>query len=139
MKSEIKQILDFNKKAFDDNFNTVVAVQEHLEKMMYVFWEKSMFMPEQSRKVIGDCFKNYRDGLNDFKSKCDDRFKSIEYLILDTADQMESSKNKEIEKKVPIKNVSQSTKKVSTGIKITAPRKRLVKSKKLTVKKGKQK
>ncbi len=37
----IKQILDFNKKAFDDSFNAMIAVQEHAEKMVRVFWEKS--------------------------------------------------------------------------------------------------
>jgi hypothetical protein len=139
MISEIKQILDFNKKAFDDNFSTVVAVQEHLEKMICVFCEKSLFIPKKSRKVIGDCFKTYKNGLNDFKSKCDSRFKIIESYILNAADQMESSKKETAEKTVLIKNVDQATKKVSTGIKKAAPRKRVVKNKILTVKKGKQK
>lgn len=47
----IKQVLNFNKKAFDDSFNAVIAVQEHTEKMVRVFWEKSPYFPEEGKKL----------------------------------------------------------------------------------------
>jgi len=46
----IRQILDFNKKAFDDSFNVVITVQgKYNEKMTRIFWEKSSLIPERQK------------------------------------------------------------------------------------------
>ncbi|MEE9912452.1 MAG: hypothetical protein K4571_12085 [Deltaproteobacteria bacterium] len=120
----IRQILDFNKKAFDDNFTAVVAVQEHTEKMVRVFRETSVFFPEEGKKVIADWAGTYKNGLNEFKANVDMRFKQAEEYLLTAADQMELSPNtfiRRTETKAPADD--QAAKKVATGIKKAVTRK----------------
>lgn len=93
MHSTIKQILDFNKKAFDDSFNAIVAVQEHAEKMARIFWEKSSFFPGEGKKVVGDWINAYKNGLNEYRANVDSRFKFVESYLLSAADQLEASFN----------------------------------------------
>lgn len=87
----IKQLLDFNKKAFDNSFKAIVAFQERSEKMASVFWEKSLFFPQEGKKVIGDWVNTYKNGLDEFKTNVDRRFKLVEDYLLTSTDQMESS------------------------------------------------
>lgn len=102
----IKQILDFNKNAFDNSFNAVVAVQEHAEKMARVFWEKSSFFPEEGKKVVGDWVTAYRNGLDEFRANVDSRFKLVENCLLNAADQMESSVNTVYQQTGPITTIN---------------------------------
>lgn len=81
----IEQILDFNKKAFDDSFNTMVAVQEHTEKIVLDCWRKSEYFPEQGKKVVGDWLQSYKDGLDEFKASVDSRFKLVEDYLQNAA------------------------------------------------------
>jgi polyhydroxyalkanoate synthesis regulator phasin len=74
----IEQILDFNKRAFDDSFNAMIAVQEHTEKIVFDFWRRSEYFPEEGKKVVGDCLQTYKNGLDEFKVSVDSRFKLVE-------------------------------------------------------------
>jgi len=89
----IKHVLAFNKKAFDDSFKAVLTVQEHAEKMMRIFWEKSMYFPQEGKKVLGDWVDTYKKGLDEFKTSVDGRFQLVEDYLLNAADQMERSFN----------------------------------------------
>lgn len=81
----IEQILDFNKRAFDDNFNAMIAVQEHTEKIVFDFWRKSEYFPEEGKKVVGDWLQNYKDALDEFKASVDSRFKFVEDYLQNAA------------------------------------------------------
>jgi hypothetical protein len=132
----IKQIMDFNKKAFDDSFNTVVAVQEHAEKMVHDFWEKSTFFPEERKRAFGDWVSTYKSGLDEFKANADSRFKLVEDYLLNAADQMESSLKAVVKQTEPVTPAdAQMTKKVAADIKKAAARKPAVKKEKIGRKK----
>lgn len=90
----IKQILDFNKKAFDDSFKAVIAVQEQTEKMMFALWGKSPYLPEEGKKVVGDWIATCKKGADDFKQTVDSRFKEVEDYLLKATGQLELSLNK---------------------------------------------
>lgn len=135
----IKQILDFNKKAFDDSFKAVVAVQEHTEKMMRVFWEKSTFFPAESQKVVGDWVNAYKNGLDELKENVDSRFKLIEdYLLKDTG-QMESSLKVVEQKAVPVEAAPRIRKEVAVDLGKASSRKQAVIKEKVASKKIKTK
>jgi len=128
----IKQILDFNKKAFDGSFNAVFAVHEHAEKMARVFWATSTFFPEEGKKVVGDWVNTYKNGLNEFKANADSRFKFAYDYLLNAADQMESSLNTLVKQTGPDTPVdNQIMKKVAADVKTTAHRKPAVKKEKI--------
>lgn len=120
----IRQILDFNKKMFDDSLNVMIAAQEHSEKMMGVFRLNSAWIPEEGKKVFGDWGVAYKSGLDAFKADTDSRFKLVEKYLINAADQMEASLNraaKQTEDVLPA--VGRIKEKVAADIKKAASRK----------------
>jgi polyhydroxyalkanoate synthesis regulator phasin len=97
----IKQILDINKKAIENSFDVMAAVQEHAEKMVNVFWQQSSFFPEEGKKVIGDWVSQYKTGFTDYRENVDKRFKLVENYFLNALDQMDSSFSMVVEKTAP--------------------------------------
>ena len=81
----IEHILDFNKKAFDYGFNALITVQEHTEKIILDFWEYSEYFPEDGKKIFGDWFQSYKQGLDEFKTSVDCRLKFVEDYIQNAA------------------------------------------------------
>lgn len=73
-----KQMIAFNKTAFDNNFNAMKALHEQTEKVINKFWEKSPMFPEEGRKVITEWMKAYKKGCDDFKNTVDENFKKVE-------------------------------------------------------------
>jgi len=129
----IKQILSFNKKAFDDSFKAVIVVGEHSEKMLRDFWEKSTLFPDQGKNVFGDWVDTYKKGLDDFKANVDSRFKLVEDYLLNAMDQMESSLDKVVKQTVPAASTDdQITKKGAVTVKKTVPDRPVVKKEKIS-------
>jgi hypothetical protein len=73
-----KQIVDFNKTAFDNAFNAMSIIQEQAEKMFTATMEQTAFFPEEGKKLINEWIKNYKKGLEEFKSTADENFKKVE-------------------------------------------------------------
>ncbi|MCG6537136.1 MAG: hypothetical protein L7F78_21110 [Syntrophales bacterium LBB04] len=73
-----KQMIAFNKKAFDNNFSAMKALHEQTEKILTKFWEKSPMFPEEGKKAISEWMKTYKKGCEDFKSIVDENFKKVE-------------------------------------------------------------
>ena len=44
-----KQMIVFNKTAFDNNFRAMQALQEQTERLVNKFWEKSPMFPEEGK------------------------------------------------------------------------------------------
>lgn len=49
-----KQMIVFNKTAFDNNFRAMQALQEQTERLVNKFWEKSPVFPEEGKKAISE-------------------------------------------------------------------------------------
>ncbi|HOX14830.1 MAG TPA: hypothetical protein P5347_00150 [Smithellaceae bacterium] len=73
-----KQMIVFNKTAFDNNFRAMQALQEQTEGLVNKFWDKSPMFPEEGKKVISDWMTAYKKGCKDFKRVMDDNFKKVE-------------------------------------------------------------
>jgi hypothetical protein len=73
-----KQIVDFNKTAFDNSFNVMSAIQEQAEKMFTATMGQTAFFPEEGKKLVNEWIKNYKKGLEDFKATADENFKKVE-------------------------------------------------------------
>lgn len=73
-----KQMIVFNKTAFDNNFRAMQALQEQTEGLVNKFWDKSPMFPEEGKKVISDWITAYKKGCKDFKRVMDDNFKKVE-------------------------------------------------------------
>ncbi len=79
-----KQMIVFNKTAFDNNFRGMQALQEQTERLVSRFWEKSPMFPEEGKKAITDWMAAYKKGCEDFKTVVDENFQKVEDFFKET-------------------------------------------------------
>lgn len=77
-KQIMKQVITFNKTAFDNTFNAVVMLQEQAEKMANSLLDQAGWLPEDGKKVINDWVAAFKKGRDNFKTGVDDSFKKVE-------------------------------------------------------------
>jgi len=77
-KQVAKQMIKFNKTAFDNTFDAMTVLQEQMEKMMSGFMEQAPWIPAEGKKAIIDWIKAYKKGRDDFKTTVEDNYKKIE-------------------------------------------------------------
>jgi len=73
-----KQMVDFNKAAFDNSFDAMSALQDQAEKMFTATMEQTSFFPVEGKKLINEWIKNYKKGRDEFKAAADENFKKVE-------------------------------------------------------------
>jgi len=73
-----RQMIQFNKTAFDSSFNAMTMVYEQNEKMFETFLTQTPGLPEEGKKAIKDWLSTYRTGCNDFKKQVDDNYAKVE-------------------------------------------------------------
>lgn len=73
-----KQMINFNKTAFDNSFSAMTMVYEQNEKMVETFLSQAAWMPEEGKKAIKDWLAAYRTGCNDFKKMVDENYAKVE-------------------------------------------------------------
>ena len=73
-----KQMIDFQKATFNNSFNAMVALQEQTEKMVNVFMEQAVWLPEDGKKAVNEWRAVYKKGCDDFKKSVDDNFSKVE-------------------------------------------------------------
>ena len=73
-----KQMVDFNKKAFDASFEAMAAMQEQTEKMVTTMMQQSQFFPDEGKKLITDWLKTYKKGREEVKAAANEKFKKVD-------------------------------------------------------------
>ena len=73
-----KQMIQFNKSAFDNSYKAMTMLYEQNEKVADVFMDQASWIPEDSKKAIKDWLQNYKSGCEDFKKMVDDNFAKAE-------------------------------------------------------------
>jgi hypothetical protein len=73
-----KQMIQFNKTAFDNSFSAMRMVYEQNEKMVETFLGQASWMPEEGKKAIKDWMSAYRTGCDDFKKMVDDSYAKVD-------------------------------------------------------------
>lgn len=74
----LKQMLDFNKTAFDNSFNAMLMIQEQNAKMVNTFLEQANWMPEEGKKLLRDWVDAYKKGCENFKKTADENYKKVD-------------------------------------------------------------
>ena len=70
----IKQMMQFNKTAFDNSFSAMTMVYEQSGKMFETFLTQAPGLPEEGKKAIKDSMSAYLTGCNYFKKLVDDNY-----------------------------------------------------------------
>jgi hypothetical protein len=77
-KQMLKQMIDFNKTAFNNTYNAIVMLQEQTERMATTMLDQATWLPEDGRKAINDWVNSYKKGREDFKKLVDENFQKVE-------------------------------------------------------------
>lgn len=73
-----KQMVDFNKTAFDNSFDAMSVIQDQAERMFTAMVEQTPYFPEEGKKLVNEWIKTYKKGREDFKAAADENFKKVE-------------------------------------------------------------
>jgi polyhydroxyalkanoate synthesis regulator phasin len=77
-KQIVKQMIQFNKTAFDNTFNAMIVMQEQTEKMIGTYLEQAPMIPAEGKKTIADWMKSYKKSREDFKAAAEANYKKVE-------------------------------------------------------------
>jgi hypothetical protein len=83
-KQIVKQMMEFNKTAFDNTFNAMIGMQDQAEKMVSSFLKNLSWLPEDGKKAINDWVNTYKQSREDFKAAVDEGYKKVADFFADT-------------------------------------------------------
>ena len=86
-----KQMIDFQKTAFDNTFGAMVALQDQTEKMVNITIEQSAWLPKDGKKAINEWTEAYKKGRDDFNKFVDENFSKAEGFFASQAKSPTSS------------------------------------------------
>lgn len=73
-----KQMVQFNKAAFDNSFSAMTMVNEQNEKMVDTMLGQAPWMPVEGKKAVKGWMSAYRTGCSQIKKQVDDNFAKLE-------------------------------------------------------------
>jgi len=76
-KQVLKQMIDFNKAAFNNTFNAFVMLQDQAESMSNTLLTQATGLPQEGKKAIEELVKNCKTGRETFKKTVDESFKKV--------------------------------------------------------------
>ena len=77
-KQIFKQMMDFNKGAFNNAFNAMVMVQDQTETLTSNMLNQATGIPEEGRKALLDWVDAFKKGREEYKKTVDEAFKKVE-------------------------------------------------------------
>ena len=77
-KQMLKQMIDFNKAAFDNAFNNMAMLQGQMDSIFNTFVDQSSGLTEEGKKAAKEWAAIYKKGFEDFKRSVDDNFKKVD-------------------------------------------------------------
>ena len=82
-KSILKQVIEFNKAAYENAFKNMNILQEQTEKVINLCIDQAIGASDESKRAARECVLMYRKGYEDFKKLADDNFRTMEALYQD--------------------------------------------------------
>jgi gas vesicle protein len=80
-KQIFKQMVDFNKGAFNNAFNAMVMVQDQNETLANNMLSQATGMPEEGKKAIQEWVDTFKKGREEYKKTVDEAFKKVEGFL----------------------------------------------------------
>ncbi|MEW5724756.1 MAG: hypothetical protein AB1896_16710 [Thermodesulfobacteriota bacterium] len=77
-KEMFKQMIEFNKKAFDNTFNAMVMFQDQTERMVMTMLDQATWMPEEGKKALTEWTNAYKMGRENFQKAVEESFRKVE-------------------------------------------------------------
>lgn len=86
-----KQLIDYNKSAFESGYNTIFMLQEQTTKALDNMLQQNPWLPAQTKSFINEWTSIYKKVISDFKDAVDQNYSKMEEYI---ASEGEASKTK---------------------------------------------
>ena len=80
-KQIFKQMVDFNKGAFNNAFNAMVMIQDQNETLANTMLNQATWMPEEGKKAIREWVDTFKKGREEYKKTVDEAFKKVEAFL----------------------------------------------------------
>lgn len=80
-KTAFKQMVEFNKGAFNNAFNAMVMVQDQNETLANTLLNQANWLPEEGKKAVKDWVAAFKKGREEYKKAVDDAFKKVEEYL----------------------------------------------------------
>ncbi len=77
----LKQMVQFNKTAFDQGYNALEILWKQNENMTNTFLDQAAWLPEEGKKTVNEWMRVFKTGCDDLKKAADQNYKNIEKLI----------------------------------------------------------
>ena len=77
----IKQMVQFNKNAFDQGYNAMEMLLNQNEKITNSFLDQATWLPEEGKNAVNEWLQIYKKGCDDFKKTADQNYKNMEKLF----------------------------------------------------------
>jgi hypothetical protein len=76
-KQMLREMIEFNRTAFDNTFEAITKLQEQMEKMTNSFMDQTSGVPKECKKALEDWISTYKKGREGFKKNVDDQFEKV--------------------------------------------------------------
>ncbi len=73
-----QQMMDFYKTSFDNSFNTMMMLQDQMERLGAMYWGQMVNLPEEAKKDMAEWTKSYKKNCAEFKKAVDGGFQKLE-------------------------------------------------------------
>lgn len=80
-KQVFRQMVEFNKGAFNNAFNAMVMVQDQTETLANTMMNQATWVPEEGKKAIKEWVEAFKKGREAYKDAVDEAFKKVEEFI----------------------------------------------------------
>ncbi len=77
----LKQMIEFNKATYQNTFNNMNILQDQMTKMIDLYIDQAVGIPEQSRKAAKEWASMYKKGFDDLKNLMDDNYRKLETFL----------------------------------------------------------
>ena len=77
-KALFKQMISFQKTAFDNSMNAMTTLQEQNEKLLSTFLGQAVWLPEEGKKAVTNWMDAYQEGREKFKAAVEENFQKVE-------------------------------------------------------------
>ncbi len=77
-KMMFKQMIDFQKMAFDNSFNAISKLQEQGKSVFTNAMNQAPWMPEDGKKAVSEWLEAYKKNCDEFKKNADENFAKVQ-------------------------------------------------------------
>lgn len=77
-KEIFRQMVDFNKGAFNNAYNAMVLVQDQTETLATTMLNQATWMPEEGKKAVREWVDVFKKGRETYKKTVDEAFRKVE-------------------------------------------------------------